>query len=82
MIQALRAARDYDVTPILPMITCPVLLVWGEEDSITPVTNWEQHLHLFKNGRLVKIAGAGHSPQVERPQKFAEIVLDFLRGQS
>jgi pimeloyl-ACP methyl ester carboxylesterase len=33
-----------------------------------------------RHGRSVTVDGAGHSPNLERPQAFDRIVLDFLRS--
>ena len=57
----------------LHRVKVPTLLVWGEEDKITPV----QHAEVWKKGipqaevRIVK--GAGHLVQLEKPEVVEEI---------
>src|SRR5262249_42119881 len=64
--QALHVAQEYDVSVILDKITCPVLLLWGEQDRVTPLDDWLPHLHRFRSAQLVRISECGHSPMVEK----------------
>lgn len=48
----------------------PVTLIWGETDTITPLS---QALHLQRRipkARLIRIPKAGHIPQIEEPALF------------
>lgn len=56
----------------------PVFLIWGERDTITPL---EQALRLgerMPTTRLFPIAGAGHIPQIEEPDRFQEALAEAL----
>ncbi len=71
------ASRD-DSIPTLGRIDVPTLLVFGEEDAITP-PDVARGLHAAIPGaRLEWIAGAGHLPPIERPAEFAVVLSDFL----
>lgn len=58
----------------------PVLLLWGEEDSVTPVWSGENIQKAIPGSKLSLIAGCGHMPQVEAPDVFATQVLMFLNN--
>jgi len=56
----------------------PVLLVWGEDDRLLPVARAREAVRALPGARLEVIAGAGHTPQAERPERFNAILEDFL----
>lgn len=49
-----------DLLPYVHDITQPTLLIWGENDNDTPVTDAEKMVHELPKGRLVVIPDAGH----------------------
>ncbi|MGB2756038.1 MAG: alpha/beta fold hydrolase, partial [Acidimicrobiia bacterium] len=56
----------------------PSLIIWGDEDPIIPVKHgYEAHLAM-PGSRLEILKGAGHFPQVEAPEEFTRVLLDFL----
>ena len=62
----------------LEAIDCPVLLVWGRQDVMVFQTGAERVLG--RGGRvaqLVVIEDCGHCPQLESPDRLAELLLDF-----
>jgi pimeloyl-ACP methyl ester carboxylesterase len=79
VFRALKAAREYRVQEVLPEIRCPVLLLWGESDRVTPAASWEPWARRLDNFELRTIPECGHSPMIERPNVFNELLLDFLR---
>jgi 4,5:9,10-diseco-3-hydroxy-5,9,17-trioxoandrosta-1(10),2-diene-4-oate hydrolase len=60
----------------LPM---PTLLIWGRHDHIFPPANAEEALRLLPNGRVVIFEECGHTPQMEEPERFNRLVLEFLK---
>jgi pimeloyl-ACP methyl ester carboxylesterase len=62
----------------LPRATNPTLIVWGREDRIVPVICGEQYQRLLPSATLRVIERCGHSPTIERPDEFVEILRDFL----
>lgn len=63
----------------LPEIAVPVLGIVGELDYADHHRMTERALALVQDGRgVVRIAGAGHYPNLEQPQAWEEIVDDFL----
>jgi pimeloyl-ACP methyl ester carboxylesterase len=63
---------------MLEQITCPVLLIWGENDSITPPACAEAFESVLLNVKKVMIPQCGHAPMMEHPQIFARHVAQFL----
>ncbi|KAB8029959.1 alpha/beta fold hydrolase [Fluviispira multicolorata] len=56
----------------------PVMIIWGKEDSIIYVSHAHAGKELIQHSRLVIFENCGHMPQIEYPEKFNEIVLDFF----
>jgi pimeloyl-ACP methyl ester carboxylesterase len=62
----------------LPRVTNPTLIVWGREDRIVPLICGEQYAQLLPNATLKVIESCGHSPNIERPDEYVELLRDFL----
>jgi 3-oxoadipate enol-lactonase len=63
----------------LSNIKIPVLIVVGELDEITPVSD-AKHMHELINGsRLEVIEKAGHVSNIENPEVFNSVVVEFLK---
>lgn len=56
----------------------PVLLVWGSEDTVTPVAQAERLQALLPRAQLVVLDGVGHIPHVEDPARFHAALRTFL----
>lgn len=93
-IQKILASQDYrdagelrstfikivneDLRHLLPQIKTPTLIIWGKNDTVTPLKE-AQILHQgINNSRIRTIADCGHYPQADKPAEFARIVLEFL----
>jgi pimeloyl-ACP methyl ester carboxylesterase len=68
-----------EITPRLQTISSPTLVVWGDLDPVIPVKYAESFVSGIKDCRFFRMDGSGHTPYVDNPQKFVEVVLDFLR---
>jgi 3-oxoadipate enol-lactonase len=69
-----------DQTDLLGTINVPTLIVVGSEDAITPPSDSEAMRAKIEGSRLVKIEGAGHVSNVERPGEFDRALAEFLDG--
>ena len=56
----------------------PTLIVWGDKDHIIPVAHAHAAHEAMPGSELVTFEHSGHFPHVEEPQRFAEVLLDFL----
>jgi pimeloyl-ACP methyl ester carboxylesterase len=59
-------------------ISCPVLLVWGSHDALITLDGAQRVLDAAPAGRLVTIDECGHCPQLEAPERLAELLMDFV----
>ncbi|HEV8437749.1 MAG TPA: alpha/beta fold hydrolase [Methylomirabilota bacterium] len=77
----LGARRDtIDLWEPLGQITCPTLLVRGAESDILSSDIAKKMLRSLRQGRLVEVAGAGHTVPGDQPAEFARVVRSFLEA--
>jgi 3-oxoadipate enol-lactonase len=76
--QALHAIITTDFRPVLPRITVPTLVIVGEEDQVTPPSASEFLVKNITGASLVKIPGAGHLTNIEKPEVFNSALETFL----
>lgn len=67
-----------DWTSKLPSIVAPTLVVWGEDDSLTPMAIGERMVEEIPDAELAVIRDAGHNPMWDEPEEFDRVVLEFL----
>ncbi len=64
-----------------PVITVPTLSFDGADDGVRPPADAAQHGHQFSGARRhAVIPGVGHNLPQERPQRFADAVLELVAG--
>jgi pimeloyl-ACP methyl ester carboxylesterase len=57
---------------------CPTLIIWGEEDRLSPLSEGKQLLRTLPSAELVLIEQAGHMPMLEQPERFLAAITPFL----
>jgi pimeloyl-ACP methyl ester carboxylesterase len=62
----------------LPRITAPTLVLWGASDGIVKPDYGRAYAARIPGARFALIEGAGHHPEIEQPDSFADHVLGFL----
>jgi pimeloyl-ACP methyl ester carboxylesterase len=77
-LPALDAVTDYPLRDRLPEIACPTLLVWGRGDRIVPVADADVFEELVPDARKVVWDDTGHVPMLEHPDRFNQLLVDFL----
>jgi pimeloyl-ACP methyl ester carboxylesterase len=65
--------------PVLIRIDAPVLLLWGADDRMIPVSNAQNYLRVLPDARLVTLPDLGHLPMEEDGAASVSPVLDFLQ---
>jgi pimeloyl-ACP methyl ester carboxylesterase len=78
---SIRGQRGYLVRQLLDNIggiTAPVLVFWGRQDRIIPVSHARIAAAKIPNARVEIFENCGHMPQLEYPDKFNKLVLEFL----
>ena len=56
----------------------PTLIVWGRRDDIIPVAHAQAAHEAIPGSRLVILDDVGHFPHLEAPDRFLEVLQDFL----
>lgn len=67
-----------DLCHLMPKISAPTLLFWGENDTATPLADALKMEKLIPDAGLVKVAGAGHYAFLENTTLFLRVVESFL----
>ena len=79
MRQVLVKSVNEDLKGVMPQIKTPTLLVWGENDTATPVSDARTMEKLIPNAGLVILKNAGHFSFVEKLHEFLIILNNFLQ---
>jgi pimeloyl-ACP methyl ester carboxylesterase len=56
----------------------PLLLMWGEQDSLIPVAHGRATHEQLPGSRLEVFAHSGHFPQLDEPERFIDVLIDFI----
>jgi pimeloyl-ACP methyl ester carboxylesterase len=80
IVDSIAMADRPDSVPLLPQITCPTVVIVGEEDQPTPPAEARLIADGIPGAKLAVIAGAGHLSNLEQPEQFNTIVAEFAAG--
>jgi len=69
-----------DALPVLPTISVPTLLLSGNDDTWSPVSQHESMRRRIPHATLFEIHGAGHMAPIERPDAVALALRGWLAG--
>ena len=61
---------EEDLSIFLPKIKCKTFLIWGEEDTETPLSEAEKMHRLISDSELTVLKNAGHFSYLDAPQEF------------
>jgi pimeloyl-ACP methyl ester carboxylesterase len=78
LIKMARSAEHETVTDELHRLAMPTLLVWGRDDVITPPGVADEFKARLPQAELHFIDQCGHAPMIEHPERFNELMLNFL----
>jgi len=73
-----KSAQRHNMAGDIPNIKQPTLLVWGLNDTITPPMVAHEFNRLMPNSNLKFIDACCHAPMMEHPERFNDLVEDFL----
>lgn len=73
-----KSAQRNNLAEELHHIKVPTLLIWGLNDTITPPLVGHEFNRLIPNSELKFIDKCCHAPMMEHPEKFNELVEDFI----
>lgn len=67
-----------DLKYVMPSIKCPTLLIWGTEDTATPISDARKMNKLIPDSGLVEFKGVGHYSFLDNPYQFRAVINNFL----
>ena len=67
-----------DLRHLLPNIKCPTLLIWGDKDTATPLSDAKIIESLIDDSGLCVIKDTGHFSFCEKPYEANAIIKSFL----
>lgn len=67
-----------DLKHVMPSIKAPTLLVWGENDTATPLSDAKTMERLIPDAGLVSWSGCGHYSFLDNPGGFRSVIRSFL----
>ncbi|MFB6278344.1 MAG: alpha/beta fold hydrolase [Salinibacter sp.] len=78
LLKFARSADEETVTEQLSHLDMPSLLIWGQNDIVTPPEVGEEFRDRMPDARLEFIDKCGHAPMIEHPETFNDLTLEFL----
>ncbi len=76
--------RQFDSSYLLkmseqyPHLPHPVLVIWGDHDTLIPLSHYEKFIKDFPSCHRLLIPNCGHIPQEEAPQQTLQAMLPFF----
>lgn len=82
MARRVRLLEGLDLSADCARITAPTLVVTGEPglDSVVPVESTRRYAELIPGARCVMMEGTGHQGVLTQPERFANLVSDFVNA--
>jgi len=78
IVRMAKSAQRHYVADLLRDIPTPTLLIWGEDDKITPPHVAHEFKNLLLHAQLVMLDRCGHAPMMERPEEFNAVLQEYL----
>lgn len=69
---------NQDLRHLMPAIKAPTLLIWGERDTATPLSDAKTMERLIPDAGLVSFPSAGHYSFLDEPGRFKAVIRAFL----
>ena len=65
-----------DLQDIFPKMDKDTLLIWGENDTYTPLSDGKKIHNLIKNSKLVIIKDVRHGIHLQKPEELVNVILE------
>jgi pimeloyl-ACP methyl ester carboxylesterase len=76
-VMSLMFVRRQAVLDAMRRVAAPTLLVWGDEDRLSPRASIDNWTAQRPDWSLVVLHGVGHAPPLEAPADYASAVIDW-----
>lgn len=80
VVYTAKSAIRHNLSDKLHQIKVPTLLIWGQQDTITPPFVGEKFAELIEKAELHFLNECGHAPMMEKPNEFNSILEEFLKA--
>ena len=70
-----------DLKHVMPLIKAPTLLIWGENDTATPLSDAKTMEKLIPDAGLVSFPGCGHYSFLDNPVGYKAVIKEFLKNE-
>lgn len=80
MRQVMVKSINNDLRHLMPKISAPTLLLWGEKDTATPMRDARIMAKRIPNSSLVSFPGAGHFCFIDNPYQATAVVRRFINS--
>jgi pimeloyl-ACP methyl ester carboxylesterase len=78
---SIASLRKTDLRSELGAITVPAMGMYGDKDIVVHPEQWKPMLAGIEHARIERFHNAGHFIMLDEPQRFTEILKDFLDAQ-
>jgi 2-hydroxy-6-oxonona-2,4-dienedioate hydrolase len=78
LVRLAQSAKRDNLAACLPRVKVPTLLIWGENDQITPLETASQFYELLPNSKLETVPCCGHAAMLEQPEHFNRVLEGFV----
>ncbi|MBQ8472181.1 MAG: alpha/beta hydrolase [Bacilli bacterium] len=79
MLKTFQNIVQEDLTNYIKQIKLETLILWGEYDDITPISNGIKINKLIKNSSLIPISNTKHFPYLEKKYLVSRIIFEYLK---
>ena len=69
-----------DGADVLRSLSCPILILCGENDRLTPPADHREMASLALNAKLVIVEHSGHMTPLENPRAVTRALADWLQS--
>ncbi|HTP04016.1 MAG TPA: alpha/beta hydrolase [Nitrospirota bacterium] len=74
----IQSLGSWTVLGRLPALDMPVLILWGDKDTVVGRAPLERMAGDLPQAELVVWEGIGHAPQLEQPERFHALLAEFV----
>ena len=71
--------RNWNIESLLPDISCPVLIIQGQEDEYGTVEQMQRIARNVGDVELEHVPQCGHSPHRDQPERVLQAVLEWMQ---
>lgn len=79
MRETFQRVNEHDIAPGLETFAQPTLIIWGDQDKATPLSDAYRFHELISGSRLEIVPGAGHRLPYEQTEVFCKLVVGFAK---